>query len=206
MKQILLSTLLLLGLSQTLLAQEPTKPLYQALEMTDTQGHTYHIKGTDNGLDIQELKGKIVFLEFFGHQCPPCLASIPHYIDLQKKYGDKIAILAIEVQGFSQKDLKAFGERKHITYSLFSERGANGLVQYIAQRAQWQGSIPFLVAMDTTGEVRFIQAGMLPESSLEKLIEMLSPKKTEAKGEDNSTQPTPKAVKQETQEGNKTSK
>ena len=42
---------------------------------------------------------------------------------------------------------------------------------------QWRGSIPFLVALDTKGVVQFVQAGMLPESSLEELIKQLAPKK-----------------------------
>ena len=60
-------------------------------------GKKIHVKGTDNGLEFKEFKGKVVFLEFWGTHCPPCLISIPNYIKLQEKYKDKLAIVAIEV-------------------------------------------------------------------------------------------------------------
>lgn len=55
------------------------------MSMTDTTGKTYKVTGISEGLKIEGLEDKIVFLEFFGYQCPPCLASIPHLINLQKK-------------------------------------------------------------------------------------------------------------------------
>ena len=148
------------------------------MSMTDTQGTTYTVQGTEEGLDIQGLEGKVVFLEFFGHKCPPCLASIPHLIKLQNKYKDKFAIVAIEVQGYSDEQTKKFVEAKGINYIVLSERKASDVVSYIQQRAQWRGSIPFLVALDTKGDVQFVQAGMLPEESLEELITQLSDKDT----------------------------
>lgn len=144
------------------------------MEMTDVTGKTYAVTGTSQGLNIKGLEGKIVFLEFFGHSCPPCLSSIPHLINLQNKYKDSLAIIAIEVQGFTNEEVAAFAKEKGINYIAIAEEKAGELVNYISQRAEWKGSIPFLVALDTKGDVQFVQAGMLPESSLEELITQLS--------------------------------
>ena len=116
----------------------------------------------------------MVFLEFFGHRCPPCLASIPHLIHLQKNHKDKLAIVAIEVQGCNNEEAKSFAKEKNINYIAVSEEKASDLVYYIQQRAQWRGSIPFMVALDTKGDVQFVQAGMIPEASLEELFTQLS--------------------------------
>lgn len=166
----LLSVFLLISL--TLFTQAEEQPL-PTMTMTDVAGKTYTITGTEQGLTIKGLEGKIIFLEFFGHKCPPCLASIPHLIKLQKKHQDKLAIVAIEVQGYDQKQTQAFAKEKGMNYIVVSEEQSSSLVSYIQQRAQWQGSIPFLVALDTKGVVQFVQAGMLPESSLEELISQL---------------------------------
>ena len=173
MKKLFSTSLLLLSLltythaagNQTVLAE---------MTMTDITGKTYDVTGTEQGLDIKGLEGKVIFLEFFGHKCPPCLASIPHLIKLQKKHKDKLAIVSIEVQGYNHEQVKKFAKEKGMNYIVASEEKATELVNYIQQRAQWRGSIPFLVAMDTKGDVQFIQAGMLPESSLEELISQLS--------------------------------
>jgi len=172
-KKTLLSALLLLT---SIYAVENTE-ITPMMTMTDINGKTYNVQGTEEGLKIQGLEGKVIFLEFFGHQCPPCLASIPHLINLQKKYKNKLAIVSIEVQGYDTKRLSAFAKEKGMNYIVVSEKTASTLVNYIQQRAQWRGSIPFLVVMDTKGNVQFVQAGMLPESSLEELIKQYSDKK-----------------------------
>ena len=171
----LLTLLLVFALSNFIQAEGKALP---QMSMTDVTGKTYNVIGTAQGLKIEELEGKVIFLEFFGHRCPPCLASIPHLIKLQKKYKDTLAIVSIEVQGYNNAQTAAFAKEKGMNYTVISEEKASAVVNYIQQRAQWRGSIPFLVALDPQGDVQFVQAGMLPEASLEELISQLSkPKK-----------------------------
>ena len=169
--QKLLITLLLFSLTFFVQAKETT---LSNMTMTDTTGKTYNVTGTEQGLKIEGLEGKVVFLEFFGHKCPPCLASIPHLINLQKKYKDTLAIISIEVQGYNHAQTAAFAKEKGMNYTVVSEEKASAVVSYIQQRAQWKGSIPFLVALDTKGDVQFVQAGMLSEAQMEELIGKLS--------------------------------
>ena len=168
MRKILISTLLIFSLfTYTQAAEEPQ------MSITDIKGVTHQITGTEEGLKIKGLEGKIIFLEFFGHKCPPCLKSIPHLIKLQEKHKDKLAIIAIEVQGFNNKALTEFAKEKGMNYIVVADEKAGSFTNYIGQRAEWRGSIPFLVALDTKGAVQFVQAGMLPEASLEELITQL---------------------------------
>ncbi len=168
MRKILTSALLIFSLFTFIQAAD--KPV---MSITDIKGVTYQITGTEQGLNIKGLEGKIVFLEFFGHKCPPCIKSIPHLIKLQEKYKDKLAIIAIEVQGYNNKQLTEFANKKGMNYIVVSDEKAGSFTNYIGQRAEWRGSIPFLVALDTKGAVQFVQAGMLPEASLEELISQL---------------------------------
>jgi len=170
MRKLLIATMLLLSFTLSGHASE----VQQTMSMTDTNGKTYKVTGTEEGLNIEGLEGKVIFLEFFGHKCPPCLASIPHLIHLQEKHKDKVAIVSIEVQGYNHSQTTKFAKEKGMNYIVASEEKASELVSYIQQRAQWRGSIPFLVALDTKGAVQFVQAGMLPEASLEELIGQLS--------------------------------
>ena len=141
---------------------------------TDTNGKVYHAKGIKDGLIINELKNKIVFLEFFGHKCPPCLASIPHYKNLKTKYKNSIEVVGVEVQGFTNVELKAFAQSKGINYPTVAQEKAGYFVSYIAQRANWTGAIPFLVVVDKKGVVQFIQAGMITPAGMETIIKELS--------------------------------
>jgi len=174
MKKLLLAALVLSTFLSTVQAQSTQKK--SELKITDINGKSYTVTGTPEGLKFSGMEGKVIFLEFFGHKCPPCLASIPHLIDMQKKHHDKLQVIAVEVQGYSEPQLKTFAKNKGINYTVISGQKEHLFVSYIAQRAQWRGSIPFLLALDGKGEVKFIQAGMLPESSLEELFQQLSKK------------------------------
>ena len=147
------------------------------LKVTTLDGQTISVTGTTKGIELDKYKGKIVFLEFFGHNCPPCIASIPHYIDLKNKYKDDLAILAIEVQNMQKHDLENFVKRYKINYDVASMQDGTNLVTYVMQRAQWKGSIPFLMIIDQDGAVQLMQAGMLPEKTLESMINQLQKRK-----------------------------
>jgi thiol-disulfide isomerase/thioredoxin len=174
MKKLLLAALMLFSFLSTAQAESPAKK--SSLQITDINGKSYTVTGTKEGLKISGMEGKVVFLEFFGHKCPPCLASIPHLIDLQKKHKDKLQIISVEVQGLSESQLKNFVKSKGMNYIVIPGQKEHLFVSYISQRAQWSGGIPFLLALDGKGDVQFIQAGMLPESSLEELFQQLSKK------------------------------
>jgi thiol-disulfide isomerase/thioredoxin len=168
----LLSTLLLTA--AFVMTAQAEAPKVDKLTMTTTDGKTIHMTGTTTGLVFEEYKDKIIFLEFFGHRCPPCLKSIEHYKHLQEKYKDRLVIIAVEVQGLTPEQLKKFVKEKGINYVTVPQSQAGDVVQYISYRAQWQGGIPFLIILDKKGDVQLVQPGMLPESGLESAIEQLS--------------------------------
>jgi peroxiredoxin len=167
MKKLLL---ILIFAVSTIFAQNVQQPSF---DIVDTNNNHIQIKGTNDGLDIAGAKGKVVFLEFFGHRCPPCLRTIPHLIDLKNKYKDRVEIIAIEVQGLSHSQLQAFAKSKGINYHAISDEKSGIFTNYIAQRAKWQGSIPFTLVIDTNGDVQYIQAGLIPEKALFKITELL---------------------------------
>jgi len=145
-------------------------------KLVDSEGKTLHVNEVSNGVTFQEHKDKVVFLIFFGHRCPPCLGEIPELIELQKEKGDKLAIIGMEVQRLPKEQLPAFKSVKKINYTLLSDgTGENSkFVSYIAERAQWRGSIPFLVGISPNGEVNFVHVGGMRKKSLEQVFDQLS--------------------------------
>ncbi len=142
-------------------------------QIKDINGTTYNIEALPNGLQFKEFKDKVVFLEFFGHKCPPCMKSIPEYIKLQERYKEKLVIVAIEVQGLTTAQTAEFAKQKGINYVTISQADADIFVEHIATRANWSGAIPFLIILDQKGEVQTMQAGLIPKSALESVIETL---------------------------------
>ena len=168
MKKILISLMALMMATTSILSAADDSMQVQTIE-----DKTIHIKGTENGFTIPEYKGKIVFAEFWGTHCPPCLMSIPHYVELQAKYKDDLAILGVEVQGTKKDTLKTFVKNKGINYDVVSYADGIEFVEYVTQRAGWTGAIPFTVILDPKGDVQIVQAGMIAQEQLEKVIEDL---------------------------------
>ena len=79
-----------------------------------------HVNGPR--LDPTEFKGRVVLVEYWGINCPPCLASIPHLSELQEKYGrDQFILVANQCQ--DADDAKA--------RSVFKSRGGSDLITVI---------------------------------------------------------------------------
>ncbi len=171
---------LMIGLLATLFLAISSHAAEEALVLPTISGKKIHVIGTQNGLKFQEYQGKVVFLEFWGTHCPPCRMSIPNYIKLQKKYKNKLAIVAIEVQDTPKEALKTFVKEQGINYNVIAYRDAVNFVGYISKRARWQGSIPFLIILDKNGNVVTMQVGLLNEKALDGLVAKLSeiPSKT----------------------------
>jgi len=160
----------------------------KSIKITTIDGKQLEIIGTEEGFQIPQYKGKIVFAEFWGTHCPPCLMSIPHYIKLQEKYKDDLAILAIEVQNKPKDGLKEFVKAKGINYDIASYKDGYDFVGYITQRAGWSGSIPFLLILDQAGKVQIVQPGMIPVEQLEKVIqEMIKAYKSPKSAQNNAS-------------------
>ena len=167
MKKIIILTLIILTLGiNTLYAK--------SMEMFDTDGKNYKINAVNNEFKIEGAEGKVVFLEFFGLNCPACKATMPHLINLKDKYKDKIRIMAIEVQKHDIDPINAYKKENGINYTTFSNYDVGDVVRYIANKSGWKGAIPFTVIIDAKGIVQFVEAGVIPEDKLNEYVEKFS--------------------------------
>lgn len=144
------------------------------MEMIDTNGTSYKVKAEGSEFKITGMEGKVVFLEFFGLQCPACKKAIPHLVNLQNRYKDRLQIMAIEIQKNDVDQIKAYRAEHDINYITLSNYDVGSVARYIIEKSGWEGAIPFMVAIDSKGQVQFAQAGIMPEELLEKYIEEFS--------------------------------
>lgn len=144
----------------------------QEFKLTTLKDKSLHIITKENGLDIKEFKGKVVFISFFGYNCPPCRAEIPEFIKMRKKYGKDLEIIAIEVRGLGKKHIKSFVKENGINYPIVPfNKEAEKFAYHTAKKADWKGAIPFVIVLDREGEVKFLQTGLIPYKALETAFE-----------------------------------
>ena len=166
------NTLILILLTLSLLSTTQASEEKQVMKSVD--GTLLHAGKIENGLVIDELKGKILFVEIYGHRCPYCIKEIDPLNALQEKYGKRLAIVAVEVGGYNGSKLKDFDELYGIDYINISQKEAGGLVSYVSRIGNYRGMIPFLAIFDRSGKFYRSFSGPVPEQKLEKIIEELS--------------------------------
>jgi len=66
-------------------------PLAPEFSLTDINGQKF---------DLVSYRGKVVLLDFWATWCAPCKTEIPHFIDMQNKYGPQ----GLQIVGLSLDD------------------------------------------------------------------------------------------------------
>ena len=122
---VLVPALLFAGCGRTQTAQADAKTAKQDATQTET---IRFVKNPDaapgfqlNDLEgkpvsLAEAKGKVVLLNFWATWCGPCRAEIADLVDLQKRYSDKLEIIALATQEDDSDEVRRFVQHSGINY------------------------------------------------------------------------------------------
>jgi thiol-disulfide isomerase/thioredoxin len=103
-----------------------------------------------NFVSLKDLRGKLVYIDFWATWCGPCQQESPHYIKLQKEYkGVDVTFVSISIDENKGSWLKSLQEEKPECISLIANNGWNSDV---AKAYQIQG-IPTFVLIDKDGKI-----------------------------------------------------
>ena len=70
---------------------------------------------TGNVIDLSDLKGKVVFINFWATWCPPCIAEMPSINKLQEKFKDNedFIVLMVDADNQLDKSIKFMSKRNY---------------------------------------------------------------------------------------------
>jgi thiol-disulfide isomerase/thioredoxin len=120
----------------------------------------------------EDLKGKVVVVDFWATWCPPCREEIPGYIELQKQYGPEgLVIVGISLDQQGPDIVKPFAAKYGINYPLVM-----GDEKVVAAFGGVEG-IPTTFLIDRNGVIRDRKVGMEHKAEYEaKILKVLREK------------------------------
>jgi thiol-disulfide isomerase/thioredoxin len=106
-------------------------------------------------LSLDDLRGKVVLLDFWGTWCPPCVASVPSLRDLNKRYAKEKSFVMISVSVHDEEDKwRAFTSTNQMLWPQCFDRDSR------IQRAFSVNRFPTYILIDHEGIMRFRVSGM----------------------------------------------
>ena len=125
---------------------------------------------------LNELKGKVVLLNFWGTWCGPCRREIPAFINLTEKYKkDGLEILGITLTSGSPSNIRSFADKWGINYTLLTDIEGNETQTVTALYSQATGQritgIPTTFIIDREGFIRQRYVGPRSEKIFYKDLE-----------------------------------
>ncbi len=122
-----------------------------------------------NTITLEQMKGKVVLLNFWGTWCGPCRKEIPDFINLMKKHNqDGLEIVGITLTSGPPENIKAFSDKWGINYKLLTDIKGNETQTVTALYGQATGKritgIPTTFIIDREGVIRKRYVGPRSES------------------------------------------
>ena len=129
-------------------------------ELTDLDG---------NPVRLADLRGKVVWLNFWASWCPPCQFETPILRTLDGRYRDRgLALVAIQVQETVEAG-RQYADRYGLEYTIGADVAAHVF------RAYHVFALPTQFFVDPDGRLRQIVNGPLEEAAAAAIIEALLP-------------------------------
>lgn len=105
-------------------------------------------------IDINELKGKVVFVDFWASWCPPCLKSLPEFENLQTSFAhrDDVVVLAINLDEDPNSASK-FVQKLDVTYEILADSTGQIPSAFGVQ------AMPSSYIIDKSGVIQYVHKG-----------------------------------------------
>lgn len=113
-------------------------------------------------MQLSELRGKIVILDFWASWCGPCALQAPILDRVARRNSDDVVVLGINVDDSPDVALQ-YAKKKGLSYPILIDDGQ-------AQGAYGASTLPTVVLIDEEGNIRQFVPGVMREAQLERAI------------------------------------
>ena len=115
-------------------------------------------------VSFEDFSGKVVYLDFWGAWCPPCVEEVPHLVSLYQAYREKGLVVVGVSLGDSKKSLLQFMEKRAVPYPVVLGN------DQILQDYQGVMFLPTAFVIDRKGFIRRKLFGYREKEEIERII------------------------------------
>lgn len=139
----------------------------------DQYNDYYNFTVTDwegNEVQLSDMKGKPVILNFWASWCPPCKAEMPDFEDAYKEHGEDIVFMMINLTDGNRETVekaKAHIGKEGYTFPVYFDTKSDVAYSFNVS------SIPATYLIDENGNVVGHAAGMIDSNALAQAIDIL---------------------------------
>ena len=124
-------------------------------------------EGAGERVRLGDLQGQVVLLDFWAGWCPPCRQSVPFLNALHERFGERVVFLGVNVEREqAPRRIAASHEAFGSGFPTLRDDGS-------WQRAFGVSSLPTVVLVDASGQIRYRNFPLGDEDGLSTAIESL---------------------------------
>lgn len=113
-------------------------------------------------ISLEDLRGKVIVLDFWGTWCRPCVDSVPSLRSMHKKYSKEPSFVLLGISSDREEDVwKEFTEKNKMVWPQFLDKDRR------IHRAFGIRAFPTYIVIDHEGIVRFSSIGASWERSVD---------------------------------------
>ena len=142
--------------------------------MRTTDGGSAPLTDLDgNRIRLADLRGRLVWLNFWASWCPPCQYETPTLREMDERYADRgLSIVAIAVQETTVEDVRAYAAKYELGFTIAFDTRGDVFDRYRANALPTQ----FFIAPD--GRILEVFGGPLTREAAAARIEAWLPPST----------------------------
>jgi len=127
----------------------------QTAHLSDYNAHHLELMDQNgNTLNVADLEGKVVFINFWATWCPPCIAEMPGINNLYLDYADdKEVVFLLISRDRSFSKARSFNQEKGFAFNIYTAKSA------IPQEFRARG-IPNTYILNKNGKIVFNHLGL----------------------------------------------
>jgi len=117
------------------------------------------VSTTGQTISQENYRGHVLILDFFATWCQPCRKSIPHLVEMNRKYGKQgLQILGLSMDEDGEKAVKTFTDEFKVNYPL-ALAGESTTADFGIR------SVPIMFLVDKKGKIVEIYRGFSDETA-----------------------------------------